>query len=92
MPWDKRSIVKHNRSLSPAEASKASKQANAILEKSGDEGMALAVANKSVNRDRVKRQVKHLQRSGMVSARASEKRGLSRFGSVGANDVDAATA
>jgi len=51
MPWDAKSFrSKHNRSLTPAQAKKASKQANAILKKTGDEGLAIAVANKDAKR------------------------------------------
>ena len=90
MPWDKRSIVKHNRSLSPAEASKASAQANAILRETGNEGLALSVANKNVNRKREKNaRMRHLKRSGMVSARAVKRR-MPETGDE--NRVDAATA
>ena len=89
MPWDKTSIKKHNRSLSGPEASKASAQANAILEETGNEGMALAVANKNVNRQREKRaKVRQLQRSGMVSERARKRR---LFETGDENNVDAST-
>lgn len=47
MPWDAQSFrKKHNHSLSPKQAGKAANQANAILRKTGDEGLAIAVANK----------------------------------------------
>lgn len=48
MPWSGRSFSKHNHSLSGAGASKAASIANAVLKRSGDEGMAIAVANKKV--------------------------------------------
>lgn len=51
MPWDAASFRrKHNQSLSPTQAKSAAKQANAILSKTGDEGMAIAVANKSASK------------------------------------------
>lgn len=46
MTWNAASFKKHNKSLNTEEAGQASNQANAILEKTGDEGMAIAVANK----------------------------------------------
>jgi uncharacterized protein YdaT len=50
MPWDAKSFKKkHNQSLTGAEASKAADQANAILQQSGNEGMAIATANKQAN-------------------------------------------
>lgn len=52
MPWDASTFHKHNKKLSEAEASKAAKQANAILKSSGDEGIAIATANKEANRRR----------------------------------------
>ena len=51
MPWTPKSFKnKHNKDLSGAESKKAAKQANAILEKTGDEGMAIAVANKNAKK------------------------------------------
>ena len=47
MPWTPKEFKeRHNHSLSGSEAAQASKQANAILEKTGDEGLAIATANK----------------------------------------------
>ena len=46
MPWTPASYrKKHNKKLTPAQAKKASKIANAILEKTGDEGKAIRIAN-----------------------------------------------
>ena len=50
MPWDKNSIKRHNHKLKGKAAEKAAAQANAILEKTGDEGLALAVANKNAKK------------------------------------------
>ena len=48
MPWDAASFrSKHNHGLSAKQAGKAAAQANAILRETGDEGMAIAVANKN---------------------------------------------
>ena len=46
MPWSGASFAKHNRSLTPTQSAGAAKQANAVLKATGDEGMAIAVANK----------------------------------------------
>lgn len=46
MPWDPASFkARHNKKLSPAKAAKASSIANAILKRTGDEGLAIATAN-----------------------------------------------
>ena len=45
MPWTG-AFRKRNRGLSAGEAGKAAKQANAVLKSTGDEGLAIAVANK----------------------------------------------
>jgi uncharacterized protein YdaT len=49
MPWDAASFKKHNHKLSTAQSGKAARQANAILKKTGDEGLAIAVANKDAH-------------------------------------------
>jgi uncharacterized protein YdaT len=47
MPWSGKSFkAKHNHSLSPKQANKAAKQATAIINSGGDEGVAIATANK----------------------------------------------
>lgn len=46
MPWTAEKYRKsHNKKLTPAQAKKGSKIANAILEKTGDEGKAIRIAN-----------------------------------------------
>lgn len=51
MPWSAQSFKsKHNHKLTDKQASAASQQANAILKKTGDEGLAIAVANKHANK------------------------------------------
>ena len=46
MPWDARSFKsRHNKKMSPTQAGKAAKIANAILKHTGDEGLAIATAN-----------------------------------------------
>lgn len=47
MPWTGKTFSKrHNRNLKGKAATRAARQANAILKKTGDEGLAIAVANK----------------------------------------------
>lgn len=67
MPWSGKSFKKHNKSLPPAAADKASSIANAVLKKSGDEGMAIAVANKKI---------KDMRKRGAISDKAAERNGL----------------
>lgn len=50
MPWTPKTIQKHNHKLKGKAAENAAAQANAILEKTGDEGLALSVANKNAKK------------------------------------------
>ena len=53
MPWTGKTFAaRHNKSLSKVRAKMAARQANAILRRTGDEGMAIAVANKSAKKQR----------------------------------------
>lgn len=54
MPWNSKTFKKHNKSLSAEQSGKAAEQANAILKKTGDEGMAIAVANKNAKKKSMK--------------------------------------
>jgi uncharacterized protein YdaT len=46
MPWDAESFrKKHNKDLTDKQAKKAAQIANSILEKTGDEGLAIRVAS-----------------------------------------------
>jgi uncharacterized protein YdaT len=58
MPWTGASYrARHNKKLSPAQASKAAAQANAMLREGVPEGVAIATANKHAGRsaaDRMK--------------------------------------
>lgn len=46
MPWTAKTFAsRHNKKLGSAAASKASRIANAILKRTGDEGLAIATAN-----------------------------------------------
>lgn len=50
MPWDALSFHKHNKDLSSTQSAHAARIANAVLKRSGDEGMAIAVANRDMMR------------------------------------------
>lgn len=50
MPWTGQTFHKHNRKLSAKQSAKAAAQANEVLKKTGDEGMAIAVANKNAGK------------------------------------------
>ena len=81
MPWSGKSFgAKHNHSLSGAGAAKAASIANAVLKRSGDEGMAIAVANKKVA---------GMRKRGRISDKAYTKHSA---GLDGDRDVDGATA
>ena len=65
MPWTGKTFAqKHNHSLSKGEASSAAKQATAMVNAGVDEGIAIATANKRVNK---------LRKKGMISERAHSK-------------------
>jgi uncharacterized protein YdaT len=55
MPWDAKSFKKHNRKLSPGQSGKAASVANAILKRTGDEGLAIATANARAKGQKPKR-------------------------------------
>jgi len=50
MPWTGKSFAKHNKKLSGAVATKAAKQANAILRSGAPEGVAIATASKHADK------------------------------------------
>lgn len=51
MPWDGKTFkAKHNKSLNPQKARKASKIANAIYKETKDEGKAIRIANAQVKK------------------------------------------
>lgn len=53
MPWNAETFkARHNKSLSKMQAKVAARQANAVLRRTGDEGMAIAVANKRAAKGR----------------------------------------
>lgn len=55
MPWTAASFrEKHNKSLTPAQAGKVAKQANAMLKAGVPEGISIATANKHA-RDKAKK-------------------------------------
>lgn len=55
MPWTGKSFHKHNKKLSKEASKTAAKQANAILKKTGDEGLAIAVANKNAKQSKAQK-------------------------------------
>ena len=64
LPWNAKTIIKHNRSLSRGEAKGAAKQASDILATGASEGVALATAFKHINK---------LRKRGMISDRARSR-------------------
>jgi uncharacterized protein YdaT len=69
MPWTGKTFAaKHNHSLSGKSASKAASIASAIVRSGGDEGVAIATANKYANKHRNK-----LRARGIISNRAHAK-------------------
>jgi uncharacterized protein YdaT len=65
MPWTGKSFAKkHNHSLSGGEAKKAASQASAMVRSGVDEGIAIATANKHINK---------LRKRGQVSDRAHQR-------------------
>ena len=71
MPWTGNTFAKHNHSLNKAGNAKAASIATAVLKSSGDEGEAIAVANKYANKHAGK-----LKKRGIMSQNAAEKRGM----------------
>jgi K+-transporting ATPase c subunit len=75
MPWTgKQFASRHNKSLSPAEASAAASQASAMVNSGVDEGIAIATANKRINR---------LRKAGRISDRAHAKHLKGKHGGKG---------
>jgi hypothetical protein len=84
MPWSPKTFAsRHNHSASPAEAQAGAEQANAILKNTGNEGMALAVANKRIAK---------LRKRGLISPKAHAKM-ASKYGSTSdtSDSIDAAS-
>lgn len=50
MPWKGKTFKKHNAKLSGSQATHAARIANAVLKNTGDEGLAIATANKIMGR------------------------------------------
>lgn len=82
MPWTGAQFAKKNRKATPAQAKKGAAQASAIVAKGGDEGMALAVANKRIAK---------LRKRGLISDRAAGKHLEGRFGGKDEQGIDAAS-
>lgn len=65
MPWDAKSFAsKHNHSLNAGEAKSAARQATAMVNAGVDDGVAIATANKRVNR---------LRKGGQISDKQAAK-------------------
>lgn len=58
MPWDSKTFAKHNKKLTPKQAAKGAQVANAVLETTGDEGLAIAVGNKQAKKPDPKKEKK----------------------------------
>jgi hypothetical protein len=72
MPWTGKEFgSRHNKAATPGQAAAGAEQANAILKKTGDEGMAIAVANKRIAK---------LRKRGMISPKQHAKI-ASKYGS-----------
>lgn len=72
MPWTGRQFQeRHNRKLNKRGAAKASSIANAIMRDGGDEGVAIATANRYADRHSA-----DLRHRGIISERAAKRRGL----------------
>ena len=67
MPWNAKTFGKHNSLATPGQAKGGAKQANAILKATGNEGMALAVANKRIKRLRQQGKISERQHGRMSS-------------------------
>ena len=71
MPWTGKSFAsKHNHSLSGKAATKAASIASAIVRGGGDEGVAIATANKYAKKHRGE-----LAKRGVISDRAAARMG-----------------
>lgn len=65
MPWTGKSFHnRHNSKLTPVESSKAAAQANAILKKTGDEGLAIATANKNAGKAHLSKKMYKGEKNG----------------------------
>jgi len=82
MPWDWKSFKgKHNHSLNKGEAKSAARQATAMVNAGVDDGIAIAVANKRINK---------LRKKGMISDHARSR--MSHKWGKGDDDIVAPTA
>jgi hypothetical protein len=83
MPWNAKTFAGHNHAASPAQAKSGARQANAILAATGDEGVALAVANKRIAK---------LRKRGLISPKAHAKM-ASKYGSTSdtSDSIDASS-
>lgn len=63
MPWTGSSFAKHNSKFGNAQNAKAAKIANHVLENTGDEGEAIATANKLAKRGIISPKAKNKMRA-----------------------------
>jgi hypothetical protein len=83
MPWDAQTFGSHNKAATPAQRKSGARQANAVLAATGNEAMALAVANKRIAK---------MRKRGLISDRAHQKL-ASKYGSTSdtSDSIDAST-
>lgn len=80
MPWGGTSFRKHNHSLSDSEARSAGRQATAMVNAGVPEGVAIATANKRINK---------LRKRGLISDKQHAKLAAQR--GAAPDGIDAAT-
>lgn len=72
MPWTAKTFAaRHNHSLSPAQAGRAAKQANAMLKRGVPEGEAIATANKRAGASPKSREEHMARRAAQTGQRAA---------------------
>lgn len=80
MPWSPGEFKgRHNKAASPAQAKKGSEMANAMLREGVDEGIAIATANKHIQK---------MKRRGRISEKAAAKH-LTKYGNE--HNIDASS-
>lgn len=83
MPWDGPEFAsRHNRSLDKGEAKSAARQASAMVKAGVPDGIAIATANKRINK---------LRKRGMISDRAHAKSLAGKYGGEDSEPIDASS-
>jgi hypothetical protein len=78
MPWTAKSFkARHNKSATPSKAKSAARQATAMVQSGVDEGIAIATANKRINK---------MKRQGSMSQSKAPK-----FGGTDQEPIDASS-